>query len=315
MLFLNFILISFLVVILSVGVSYYAEKFEATLTTKSAIVGMILLALATSLPELTTAIVTSRDNHPELLLSNILGSNFFNLLILASMQLLFWKRNIFSHIPKKYLLSYLCLLLMHLIILFALGMIHTTNLFTFIPSLLLVLLYFITIYLSPGSSNEKVETNQKKKSLVLFIIFAFFLVISAFALIKTVETISDVYQLSSLFAGTILIGVITSLPELVASITLVKRNQYTLLIEAIIGSNILNIFILVIGDFIMLNKSIFTVIPPSTFLQYLLLLIIAILFIFAAMFIKVKQYRIQRIIPYLFSFIVLILYVCTFLIS
>ncbi|MGL4662105.1 MAG: sodium:calcium antiporter [Culicoidibacterales bacterium] len=311
MLFLNFFIISFFVVILSVGVSYYAEKFEASLTTKSAVVGMILLALATSLPELTTAIVTSRDHHPELLLSNVLGSNFFNLLILAAIQIIFWKRNVLSHIPKGYIWSYICLLIMHIVILLGLGIIHTTNIFTFIPSLILVVLYYITIRLSPGSESQSTENTNAKKSLLLFIVFALLLVTSAFFLIKTVETMSEVYQLSSLFAGTVLIGVITSLPELVASITLVKRNQYKLLIEAIIGSNILNFFILVVGDFIMFNKSIFSVKPPMLFLNYLFLLTIASSLIFISLLSKKKKFK---YLPYIFSCLIGLLYVITFFI-
>lgn len=296
MLFVYFTVISFFVIILSIGVSYYAEQVEASLVTKSAIVGMILLSLATSLPELTTAIVTAYDHKPELLLSNVLGSNFFNLLILGAVQLLFWKRNVLSQIPKGYIKSYICLLLMHGVIFIGLSITHTTNWFTFIPSLLLVILYFITIRLSPGSSSDEEKTGNTKRSFIFFFIFSLLLVTAAFLLIKTVESLSELYALSSLFAGSILIGIVTSLPELVASITLVKRNQYKLLIEAIIGSNILNFFILVIGDFIMFNRSIFNVDPSLLFLKYLVLLTAASLLIFSTFFMKKKKR-----IPYIIS--------------
>lgn len=303
MLLVYFLIISIFVVLLSIGVSFYAEKFEASLTTKSAIVGMILLSLSTSLPELTTAIVTASDHKPELLLSNVFGSNFFNLLILAGVQLSFWKRNVFSRIPRGYLKSYICLLLMHVVILIGLSITHTTNIFTFIPTILLVILYYITIRLSPGSESEETAEHNPRRSFLLFLFFSALLVTSAFFLIKTVESISSVYQLSSLFAGSILIGIITSLPELVASITLVKRNQYKLLIEAIIGSNILNFFILVIGDFIMFNRSIFLVEPTFIFLKYLILLSIASVCIFLMLFIKNKKH-----LPYFFSFFIIGLY-------
>lgn len=315
MLFFTFFVVSSLVVLFSIGVSYFAEKIEATLMTKSAVVGMLLLALATSLPELTTAVVTARDNHPELLLSNVFGSNFFNLLILGAMQLIFWKRNLLSKIPRTYLVSYFLLLIMHAVIFFSLGLIHTTNIFTFIPSLLIVILYYLTIRFSPGSDNS---TDSKKKTgvkpFVLFTIFAFFLIISAIILVQTVEKISDLYQLSSLFAGSILIGIITSLPELVSSITLVKRKQYTLMIEAIIGSNILNFFILVIGDFMMIKNSIFNVQQTATFMIYLFLLTIAALFIFLCIFFKPKNKRLKYLFPYFISIFIFIIYSFTFFI-
>lgn len=314
LLFIIFIVVSCCVVLLSIGVSYYAEKFEASLTTKSAIVGMILLALATSLPELTTAIVTAQDNHPELLLSNILGSNFFNLLILACLQIVFWKRNILSHIPKSYIFSYMSLLVMHIVVFLGLGIIHTTSIWTFIPSLLIIALYFITIKLSPGSDSKTVDSTSRKRSLALFILFAFFLVIAAVILIKNVESISSLYQLSSLFAGSILIGIVTSLPELVSSITLVKRKQYTLVVEAIIGSNILNFFILVIGDFIMFHKSIFAISNSEMFLRYLVFLTIAALLIFIGIFIKAKKTVLKGKITYIISFLVIFSYFLTFFI-
>lgn len=309
MLFIYFIVISFFVIILSVGVSYFAEQVESSLATKSAIVGMILLSLATSLPELTTAIVTAYDHKPELLLSNVLGSNFFNLLILAGIQLLFWKKNVLSRVPKGYTKSYICLLLMHIVIFVGLSITHKTNLFTFFPSIVIVILYYITIRLSPGSDTEETATHNVKKSFLFFFIFSTLLVISAFFLIKTVESISEVYALSSLFAGSILIGIVTSLPELVASVTLVKRNQYKLLIEAIIGSNILNFFILVIGDFIMFNRSIFLVDPSFLFLKYLLLLTSASLLIFLSLWMK-KNNRVS----YLFAFLIFGLYSISFFI-
>lgn len=315
MLILIFSLTSLLVILFSIGVSYFAEKVESSLITKSAIVGMILLALATSLPEITTAIITARDNRTELLLSNVLGSNFFNLLILAAMQLIFWKDNIFSKIPKTYLFSYVLLLIMHIVIFLSLGFIHTTNLFTFIPSIILVLLYYFTIKVSPGSQSDIIKTKDNLlRSCVLFFIFSFFLVISAIILVQTVEELSRVYQLSSLFAGSILIGVITSLPELVASITLSKRKQHTLLIEAIIGSNILNFFILVIGDFMVLRQSIFHIEPIFPFLMYLFLLTIASLFIFLAIFIKPLHQNKKRFVPYIMSILLFILYIFTFFI-
>lgn len=316
MLFFTFFIVAFLVVIFSIGVSFFAEKIEASLVTKSAIVGMILLALATSLPELTTAIVTARDNHPELLLSNVFGSNFFNLLILATMQLVFWKHNVLSKIPKSYIVSYSLLLIMHVVIFLSLGIIHTTNIFTFIPSLLLVLLYYLTIRFSPGNNSEENKIKEKNGAtpFILFFIFALFLIGSAVVLVQTVEKISDVYQLSSLFAGSILIGVITSLPELVAAITLTKRKQYTLMIEAIIGSNILNFFILVIGDFMMIKNSIFSVSDTKTFLIYLLFLTISSCLLFLSIFLKIKNQRIKKVFPYIMSTSIFVIYVFTFFI-
>lgn len=316
MLFIIFLIVASLVVIFSIGVSFFAEKIEATLVTKSAVVGMILLALATSLPELTTAIVTARDHHPELLLSNVLGSNFFNLLILATMQLVFWKHNVLSKIPKTYVFSYFLLLVMHVVIFFSLGLIHSTNIFTFIPSLLLVILYYLTIRFSPGNTDTESTKPEKSgfKPFLFFFIFAFFLIISAIILVQTVEKISELYQLSSLFAGTILIGVITSLPELVASITLTKRKQYTLMIEAIIGSNILNFFILVIGDFLMINNSIFNVTGSKTFLIYLLYLTIASFLLFIVLFFKNKNTHLKKVFPYIISISIFIIYFLTFFI-
>lgn len=314
MLFLYFVIISFFVIILSVGVSYYAEKIEASLITSYAIVGMILLALATSLPELTTAVVTASDNQPELLLSNILGSNFFNLLILSTLQIIFWKDNIFSKIPRSYLLSFSCLIIMHIIVLFSLSVVHSTNIFTFIPSVIIIALYFFTIRLSPGSDSAKTPASKSKKPFALFLLFALLLITTAFLLIKTVKEISITYHFSSLFAGSILIGIVTSLPELVASITLVKRKQYTLLIEAIIGSNILNLLILIIGDFIMFNQSIFSITPATPYIQYLILLIISALFFWFLLFMNKRKSIFHTFLPYILSVLTFLLYGITFFI-
>lgn len=312
MLIIVFMFLATFVVLFSVGVAYFAEKIEETTEMKNAVVGMVLLAFATSLPEFTTAIVTIQSGNSELLIANILGSNFFNLLIIVIMHILFWKKNILENVTKEYLLSFILLLLMHVIIMVGLVLNNHFSITTIIPSVLIFLVYVVTIKLSGGANNDT-NTKQaplKRRTIVFFVLFSLMLVIAATYFVRTVEELVVVYSISAMLAGTILIGLVTSLPELVSSITLVKRGQQNLFIEAIIGSNLINFLLLVIGEILLTNRSVFITPNANRFILYLIILSIATLLLMYSLFFK-KKTKNMRIIQLVISISLFVLYVVT----
>lgn len=312
MLIIVFMFLATFVVLFSVGVAYFAEKIEETTEMKNAVVGMVLLAFATSLPEFTTAIVTIQSGNSELLIANILGSNFFNLLIIAIMHILFWKKNILENVTKEYLLSFILLLLMHVIIMVGLVLNNHFSITTIIPSVLIFLVYVVTIKLSGGANNDT-NTKQapfKRRTIVFFVLFSLMLVIAATYFVRTVEELIVVYSISAMLAGTILIGLVTSLPELVSSITLVKRGQQNLFIEAIIGNNLINFLLLVIGEILLTNRSVFITPNANRFILYLIILSVATLLLMYSLFFK-KKTKNMRIIQLVISIFLFVLYVVT----
>jgi cation:H+ antiporter len=62
-----------------------AVRFAEMLGLSEALIGLTIVALATSLPELVTALIASRKGHDDLALGNVVGSNVFNLLLVLGL--------------------------------------------------------------------------------------------------------------------------------------------------------------------------------------------------------------------------------------
>lgn len=96
-------------VIVTVGVAVKLSKYADIISKKSknggAFLGAVLLGGATSLPEITTSYTAAIINNPDLILGNILGSNLFNMLTLAFINIYFIKRRIFQHKTKEHVFT------------------------------------------------------------------------------------------------------------------------------------------------------------------------------------------------------------------
>ena len=97
-LLLQYLILSSVVVLSSVRISSCVDQLDKQTKIGGAVIGGVLLAGVTSLPELITSISsTTLLNNPDLAFGNILGSNAFNIFILAIGNLIFWRYMLFNH--------------------------------------------------------------------------------------------------------------------------------------------------------------------------------------------------------------------------
>ena len=66
-----------------------AEKIASSLGVSERIIGLTVLALGTSLPELSTSIIAARKGETDLVLGNLFGSNIFNILSILGITSIF----------------------------------------------------------------------------------------------------------------------------------------------------------------------------------------------------------------------------------
>jgi cation:H+ antiporter len=102
---------------------------------------------------------------------------------------------------------------------------------------------------------EKIPVNT---AIIHYSIHAVVVVIAAIFLPKIGEAIAETTGLGQTFVGNIFIAIATSLPELVVSITAVKMGAINLAVGNLFGSNIFNIFIIVIDDLFFIKGPILT---------------------------------------------------------
>ena len=258
-----FLLFAFFTVFLSIKLSYYADLLSKTSKVSKALIGGILLAGVTALPEFVTCLSAVFLANPALALGDVLGSNFFNIFIIAFFDLFFLKKFMFRKLSKNHYIVYILLIINYIFMyLFAHDLLSLSLLGIGLPSLIIFITYFIYVRKIASNDSEDLEKDSSKnvKNLPLkLFIAALLMVISSISLTFLVNKISLMYPaFSSSLIGAILLGITTSLPEVITFYTLITLNNYDLAQANIIGSNLFNLFVLGVSDFFLKGSSIYT---------------------------------------------------------
>lgn len=252
MILVIFILISSLVVYFSIRLSFYADELEKQTTMNSVFIGGVLVAGITSLPELVTCFSSILLGNNYLAIGDILGSNFFNVSIMCFLDIIFIKKYLFRNIDKKNTFIYISLLIIYFIMYFSLKGFTSISFFNLgIPTFIIFLLYGIYLYKLKQDKEKNVSSNKKDVFILVikFIITSILIVITSVLLTLVVNKIAmDNPSFSSSLFGALLLGIVTSFPEVITFISLMKMNNFDMALSDIIGSNFFNLLVLAIGD-------------------------------------------------------------------
>jgi len=254
-----FLFLAGLTIYLSFKLSYYADILNKTSNISGIFIGGILLAGLTSLPEFVTCLSSIFLNNPYLAIGDILGSNFFNISIMCLFDILFIKTMFYNYTKNKYYIIYLLLIINYLIMYLFMGGIFNLELFNIgIPSFIIIISYIIYLKKAQEKDSKKEIIKTKEHVLLKFLIVGILMVIVSIFLTLIVNLIADKNpNVASSFIGAILLGITTSMPEVITFIALIKMKSFDLALSDIIGSNLFNLLILAIGDIFLKNKEIY----------------------------------------------------------
>ncbi|RWZ60171.1 sodium:calcium antiporter [Halobacillus fulvus] len=256
MVYLIFLLAAVVVVFAAVYLNRFGDVISKKSTLSGAMVGTFLIAGATSLPELTTSLTAVVIDNPDIAVGNMLGSNVFNLLILASVDIIYRNRRLFQRVSHQENIPSAVVGLVFLGILIGAMLLPSTInvLGVGIEMLLIVGLYFVVVkFLSIGEEEEDEEEVITKDytlrtAVIGFIISALVVFISGSALSVSGDQLAQMTGMNSSFVGSFLIAASTSLPELVTVLAAFKLANYNMAIGSILGSNLFNVQLLVLTD-------------------------------------------------------------------
>jgi cation:H+ antiporter len=269
-----------LVVVVSAQIAAgLVDEFDQRTNLSGALIGGILLAAITSIPEFITSIVaTTVYNQPGLAFGNIFGSNFFNLVILAILDLFFLRKHLLNKIQELTKLMNLVNATYFVVLLpFVINIFLNTEVFgpqldnqfffivtnaTFFGFSLMSITILVLYYLSARSlhhDSPQSETddplppgrfsNLSKRSLgLLFATTSAVLIAGAYFLTGTTNDIAIQTGLNASFVGALFLGLATSLPELASVYVLVKLHNYNAAAGGIIGSIMFNFTIIAVVD-------------------------------------------------------------------
>lgn len=254
-----FLFLAGLTVFLSFRLSYYADLLNKTTNISGVFIGGILLAGITSLPELVTCLSSIFLNNPYLAIGDILGSNFFNIAMMCFFDILFIKTMFYNYTKNRYYLIYVLLILNYLIMYLFMGGTFNLEIFNIgLPSFIIIITYIFYLKNAKEEKTKKEVITTKEHVLLKFFLVGLFMVIVSILLTLVVNLIAGKNpNVASSFIGAILLGITTSMPEVITFIALVKMKSFDLALSDIIGSNLFNLLILAVGDIFLKNKEIY----------------------------------------------------------
>jgi len=275
MVWLTFLFSAALIVFAATQLAKYGDVIAVRTGLGGMFVGVVLLAGATSLPEVLTTISALSQGVPNLAAGNLFGSNLFNMFLLALLDLMHRKDRILRKAALKHALTgSLAVFLIGLAVFFIMADIPLQIGWVGADSLMIILVYFFSMRLIQsdqlhGTSrpSEKMDipagTPALWKGLAGFGLAALGLVIVTPWMVRSSAEIAEITGLGTTFIGTTLVAVVTSLPELVTTIAAVKLGADDMAIGNLFGSNLFNMFALGLTDFFYLQGRFLGVIDPA----------------------------------------------------
>ncbi|HIH12212.1 TPA: calcium/sodium antiporter [Candidatus Woesearchaeota archaeon] len=215
------------------------------------LIGLTIVAIGTSLPELVISLFAAIGGSPDLSFGNIIGSNSFNLAVIIGISALIFPLTI-TLTTLTYQVPFLVISSLLIVILGNDLYIFQRNAFTLgrFDGLILLGAFAIFSYYIFLSARKDMRANRAKnirgqnsfwKNLA-FIVGGFAgLILGAKVFTYAAVKLATIAGLSEAFIGLTIAAVGTSLPELVTSVVAVCKKQSGIAVGDIIGSNIFNV--------------------------------------------------------------------------
>lgn len=266
-----FIAAGAVVVVAGTALAHFGEAIAQSTKVGRLWIGAVLLAGATSLPELGTDIAATRIGALDLAVGDLLGSSMANMLILALIDLLPPRRNVLRQATLDHALAAcLGITLNAMVGAFLLAPSGLMVGGVSVESLVLVVAYVLgtrAVYrhATRGELTTPVEAAPPagapkpslRRALVGFALAAAATLGAAPLFASSAEHLAVSTGLGNTFMGTWLVGISTSLPELVASLAAVRLGAFDMAVGNLVGSNSFNMVILAFVDLAHPGRSIF----------------------------------------------------------
>lgn len=275
---LQFLLSALVIVAAGSFLTKFSDKVSEATGWGRMFVGGLLLAGATSLPELMVDLKAVQMDLPDLAVGDLLGSCLFNLLVLAFLDFTFpsaFRNTAFS--PKFLHHSLAAVLTIILAAIVGIGIISRleTSFFginLFLWAVLFVYLYGMRLIFLEGNEGSmqtlisevdqaRPPSTAKYKPLVIafsgYFVCALVILLASPYLVQAADEIAKHSGLGHTFIGTTLVALATSLPELVSTIAAFRIGAPDLALGNIFGSNAFNMVLFLPLDF-MYSKPLFS---------------------------------------------------------
>ena len=211
------------------------------------IIGLTIVAFGTSLPEMVVNVFSCAKGSPGLAIGNIIGSNTMNILLILGISSLIWpidvsRISIRRDIPAGFVATLAIALMAND---FFAGTARTIN---WIEGLALLLMGFAYLLLTMLKNNPQEETEDVQtampwgKTILALVAGIIGLYVGGELVSRNAQILAKNWGMSESVIGLTVVATATSLPELITSIVAAVKKNSGIAIGNVLGSNILNIF-------------------------------------------------------------------------
>ena len=252
-----------------------ASSIASLLKIPTIIVGLTIVAFGTSAPEAAVSITSSLTGSNAMAVSNVIGSNMFNLLMVIGVCALLKE----LPLEKDVLSRDLLVLLIVTVVFCGLAFIFK-GIWNYIGIILLIglCIYVFILIRDVGQAGAAKYVEEPKLSLkksVLYIVLGLIgIIVGGNWVVYGASEIAITLGMSETLVGLTIVAIGTSLPELVTSITALNKGENQLVIGNVIGSNIFNI-LFVLGASSAISS---ITLESSIFSDLLILLVCTVIF-------------------------------------
>lgn len=292
MVWIEFLASASIIVFASIQLAKYGDVIALRTKFGGMMVGTLLLAAATSLPEALTTITACLQGEPNLAAGNLFGSNALNIVILAILDMMHSHRRLSRRNAERHALTgSLATLMIALAIFFLVARLpFAVNFGRFrvgADSMTMVVVYLFALSLigkqskKLAFSNTEVDlpegTPELKPAIIWFAGAVTVLLFVTPWMVAVSTRIAEISGLGTTFIGATLVAFVTSLPEMVSTISAGKIGADDMAIGNLFGSNMFNMMSIGIADFFLAGSLFFHAVDPSFILTGMVGLLMTVL--------------------------------------
>ncbi len=246
------------------------------------IIGVTIVALGTSLPELASSIEAVLMRESKIVIANVAGSNIANIGLVLGLVAVVGKQ---VKVNESIMNVDIPILVSSAFLLWFVVYDQTVSIFEAIV-LLGALAVFLFYSLNNNEGEETEKTKISGKDIGILILAGIAIKFSAEYTIKSILELSELLEIGSDVIAASVVALGTSLPEVFVSLAAVRKGKTDIAVGNILGSNIFNTYA-VMG----ISALFGTLVIPDNVIHFVLPFMVALTIMFAVMCISKKISR------------------------
>ncbi len=246
------------------------------------VIGLTIVAFGTSMPELAVSVTAALEGANEIAVGNVVGSNLFNLLVVAGLSACIFPLAVNPTIMKRdWPVSTLAAVLLAIFL--------YDRTISIWEGVILLIFFAFTLYTQLKNGKETDETKTENRSMINLIIFLIIgiacIIIGGQLAVEGATELARILGLSETLIGLTVVAVGTSLPELVTSVVAARKGENEIAMGNVIGSNVFNL-LCILGVSAVLHP---IHVEATAFIDTLILCVVSIGYWFIC-----KKYKLDR---------------------